>query len=79
MAYFQDSQHVKQASIDAFKEVHNPGVPAPLAGVYRCVGCGHEIGIAHRHPLPPEPHAQHPQSLGAIRWQLLVFAVPNSP
>lgn len=50
----------------------NPGAKAPYAGIYRCTGCGHEIGIAHGHELPPQNHHQHPTSAARIAWQPVV-------
>lgn len=72
MALYQDKIHVKHSVHQAFDAVHNPGINAPFAGIYRCTGCGHEIGIAQGHTLPPE-HPRHPARV-AIQWQLLVFA-----
>lgn len=58
-----------------FDNNHAPGVQAPNPGIYRCTGCGDEIGIAKGHTLPPQNHHQHTQGQGAIRWQLIVFAI----
>lgn len=73
MALYQDKIHVKHKTHAHFDKIHNPGVDAPYAGIYRCVECGHEIGIAKSHKLPPENHAGHPDGK-PIRWQLLVCA-----
>ena len=62
----------------AFDETHSPGVVAPYAGVYRCTGCGYEIGTAGGHTLPPQGHHQHPAGGKPILWQLLVFAQHKS-
>jgi hypothetical protein len=77
MALYKDSSHVKYSSDAAFDQVHDPGTAAPFAGIYRCTRCGHEIGIAAGHTLPPQTHPQHPASLGSIQWQLLVYAEHN--
>lgn len=69
---YSNNLHLDQAA--EFDNVYNPGVAAPNAGIYRCTHCGYEIGIAHGHELPPQNHHTHPQNLGAIKWQLLVFA-----
>lgn len=77
MATFKDEQNVKKSSSTAFDDVHDPGDDAPFAGIYRCTKCGHEIGIALGHKLPPQIHPQHPTSLGPIQWKLLVYAQHN--
>jgi len=77
MASYKDPSFLSRSDSDEFDKVHNPGVAAPFAGVYRCNKCGHEIGIAEGHTLPSQLHAQHPTSLGAIEWQLIVFAAHN--
>lgn len=78
MAKYQNGNALQHVQDPAFNAVHQPGSIAPFAGIYRCVGCGHEIGIAEGHVLPPQTHPQHPASAGAIRWQLLVFAQHKS-
>ncbi|MGE7136917.1 hypothetical protein ACQKIE_04725 [Luteibacter sp. NPDC031894] len=61
----------------AYDTAWSPGSAAPVAGIYCCTACGHEIGIAQGHTLPPQGHPQHPVSLGPIRWQLAPFAMHN--
>jgi hypothetical protein len=78
VALYQDGSHVTQTKHTGFDAVHSPGVSAPNAGIYRCTACGHEIGIAEGHTLPSQLHAQHPSTLGPIKWKLLVFAVHNA-
>lgn len=53
----------------------NPGMAAPLPGIYRCVSCGDEIAIAGGHTLPSQNHRQHGLLQMPIRWQLVVSAV----
>ncbi len=77
MALYKHGQSLTQSQDAAFDVVHSPGNAAPHAGIYKCTGCGHEIGIAAGHTLPPQGHPQHPTSLGSIRWKLLVFAQHN--
>ncbi|ELM0670173.1 protein L [Salmonella enterica subsp. enterica serovar Montevideo] len=72
MALYKNSQQVKHSTHSAFDTQHNPGVAAPYAGIYRCINCGHEIGIAEGHTLPPQ-HQNHPNTL-PIKWQMVVFA-----
>ncbi len=75
MALYKDAANVTTSSSDEFDKVYNIGVAAPHAGIYRCIRCGHEIGIARGHNLPTQGHPQHPANLGAIQWKLLVYAV----
>lgn len=77
MASYKDKSRLQQNDSAEFDKTHNPGTPAPFAGIYRCVACNHEIGIAEGHTLPSQGHAQHPSSLPPIRWQLLVYAMHN--
>jgi len=74
MAWYKYQDFVKKSNSEAYDKVHSPGVAAPFAGIYRCAGCGREIGIAYGHTLPPQNHHEHSPSQGAIRWQLLVYA-----
>lgn len=73
MALYKYAAHVKTSTDNAFDTKHAPGAAAPLAGIYRCAGCGWEIGIAHGHTLPPQNHHQHTGG-SKIEWQLLVYA-----
>ncbi len=77
MAAYKNSNYLAQNSSDAFDKDHNPGVAAPFAGIYRCMGCGREIGIAEGHTLPAQNHHAHSQAQGNIRWRLIVWADHN--
>lgn len=77
MAQYKNPGFLTKSEHSAFDETHAPGTAAPDAGIYRCTGCGHEIGIAKGHTLPPQTHHQHSASAGKIAWQLIVFAVPT--
>jgi hypothetical protein len=74
MALYKHGNHLQHVQDQAFDGIHHPGQAAPFAGIYRCVVCGHEIGTAYGHTLPPQGHHQHSPGLGPIQWQLLVFA-----
>lgn len=63
MALYKHEAVVGKSTSDAFDEKHNPGAAAPYAGIYRCVKCTHEIGIAEGHILPAQNHNQHRQAL----------------
>jgi hypothetical protein len=73
MALYRYSQYLQSSNDDAFNAHHSPGTAAPHPGIYRCVACGDEIGIAGGHTLPPQNHAQH-SSDADIKWQLIVYA-----
>lgn len=75
MALYKYEKFITHVDHVAFDQKHKPGVPAPFAGVYRCTNCGHEIGIAKDHDLPPQNHFQHKETDGPILWQLVVH--PN--
>jgi len=73
MALYKYEQNLKKSQDDAFDTKHSPGAAAPHAGIYRCVGCGWEIGIAISHTLPPQNHHQHTGG-SKVEWLLLVYA-----
>ncbi|WP_271567216.1 hypothetical protein [Bradyrhizobium sp. CCBAU 11386] len=77
MATYKYGIYLQQFTSDAFDQDHGPGAPAPFAGVYRCMGCHREIGIASGHVLPPQGHHTHLPAQGSIRWRLIVYADHN--
>jgi hypothetical protein len=78
VALYKYGNYLTQSGDGSFEIDHGPGATAPFAGIYRCMGCHQEIGIAQGHVLPPENHHTHTQQQGAIRWRMIVFANPNS-
>lgn len=74
MAQYKHGQYLTPSQHAAFDTLTSPGTEAANAGIYRCAACGDEIGIAKGHILPPQNHHQHAPGLGAIKWQLVVFA-----
>ena len=72
LAAYKYPQYVVKLDNPMFDGIHAPGIAAPYAGIFRCDGCGHEIGIAQGHTLPPQ-HEKH--TAGTIRWRLAVWAV----
>jgi hypothetical protein len=74
MAQYKYGQHLSHSDNAAYDTKHSPGISAPNAGIYRCAGCGDEIGIAKGHTLPPQNHHQHASSTVKVEWQLLVWA-----
>jgi hypothetical protein len=75
MAFYKYAAYLQVNNHQEFDNNHAPGSDAPNPGIYRCTGCGDEIGIAKGHKLPPQNHHQHTQAQGSIRWQLIVCAV----
>lgn len=74
MAQYKYGNYLQQSTHAAYDIKYAPGSLAENAGIYRCVACGDEIGIAKGHTLPPQNHHQHAPGVGKIEWQLLVFA-----
>ncbi|MFC3651296.1 hypothetical protein ACFONN_07060 [Dyella humi] len=74
MALYKNANYVEKNDDKAFDATHEPGVQAPYAGIYKCITCGSEIGIAQGHVLPPQGHHPHAAGLGPIKWQLAVYA-----
>ncbi|MCP3476104.1 hypothetical protein NLM33_38405 [Bradyrhizobium sp. CCGUVB1N3] len=74
MATYKDANYLQQSSSEAFDRDYGPGAAARHAGIYRCMGCHREIGIAADHVLPPQGHHAHTPSQGSIRWRLIVYA-----
>jgi hypothetical protein len=63
--YFQRSNSIE------FDALYTPNSQAPKAGIYRCEGCGYEIGIAYGLMLPPLNHHTHTTPQRAIQWRLV--------
>lgn len=75
MAFYKYAQFLTTNQHGNFDILRSPGDAAPDAGIYRCEACGHEVGIAKGHTLPPQGHHQHSQGIGPIRWRLIVAAI----
>jgi hypothetical protein len=73
MALYKYAAYLTQSTDAAFDALHNPGVPTPHSGIYRCEGCGHEIVSETGKTLPPQNHHQHPNPRLAIQWRLAVY------
>jgi hypothetical protein len=77
MALYKNGNALTQSQDAAFDQTYTPGTAAPHPGIYKCTGCGDEIGIAGGHNLPPQNHRQH--AVGAkITWQLLAYPVQQN-
>jgi hypothetical protein len=72
MAYYKYATHLEQSVDAAFDSDNGPSTATPASGIYRCMGCGHEVTSVKGHPLPPQNHHQHSQQQGHIRWRLIV-------
>lgn len=72
MAMYQHSENLTWSNHPVFNQTYHPGQLAPFGGLYRCTGCGLEIGIAKGHVLPPQSHHWH-VSATPIKWQPLVI------
>ncbi len=46
MALYKYGSYFQESKDKAFDTDHIPGNSAPYAGIFRCMGCGREIGIA---------------------------------
>jgi hypothetical protein len=73
MALYKNPAFIDKSSHATFDEQLKPGITTVHAGIYRCVNCGDEIGIAKGHTLPSQNHAQHAPGK-PILWQLAVYA-----
>ncbi|MBP6545553.1 MAG: hypothetical protein KA220_02460 [Phenylobacterium sp.] len=74
MATYRRRDEVSLSTDRAFDTEHAAEAPTPLAGIYRCAGCGREEVSRHGVPLPPRDHHRHTRSQGAVRWRLVVWA-----
>jgi hypothetical protein len=74
MAEYKIGNLLTQSYDSKYDDEHSPGVDAPYPGIYRCVACGDEVGIAKGNKLPPQNHRQH-TSNSKIKWKLLVRAI----
>jgi hypothetical protein len=59
MALYKDAKYLTQNNDAAFDKEYNPGDITPYSGIYRCMGCGHEIVSEENKPFPPQNHHQH--------------------
>jgi hypothetical protein len=73
MALYKNANYLKQHTSSDFDALHAPGQTVPHSGIYRCEGCGKEVTSNGGQPLPPQNHHQHAQSIGAVRWRMIVY------
>jgi len=74
MACYKEGIYLTTVGGDVFDTDHRPATHAPVAGIYRCTGCGREIAAAAQQPLPAESHHHHSLNKGSVRWRLIVYA-----
>ena len=80
MAKYKYSTHLSPSTDDEFDKLFNPGDRVGWSGIYRCVGCGHEVVHTNDNPLPRQNHHQHKPKQGKqIQWQLLVADYSGKP
>jgi hypothetical protein len=77
MAVYKEKNYLGQNDDSAFDRDYSIGDQAPLAGIYRCMGCHMEIGFAGGTTLPRQDPHTHTPLQGAIRWRLIVWADHN--
>jgi hypothetical protein len=75
MALYKTIRYLSPSNDAAFDQIHHPGNVTPHSGIYRCEGCGLEIVSEHPKVFPPQHAKAHTSAQGAIRWQLIVYAV----
>lgn len=71
MVWYKYPNVLTQISHANFDKIYSPGEQSPDGGIFRCEGCGREIGIAQQHTLPPQNHHQHGANHGTIRWRMV--------
>lgn len=75
MALYKVDRYFTQSNDAAFYTEYTPGSATPHSGIYKCLGCGHEIVSEAKKPFPPQNHHEHnPYTQGKIRWMLIAFA-----
>ena len=74
MATYKYPQYVIQNNSTEFDAEYLPGQTPPHSGIYKCMGCGHEVVAEQNRSFPPQNHRQHTPQQGTIRWKLLVYA-----
>jgi hypothetical protein len=68
MILYQNSNDLNHSNATLFTTDYHPAAHAPYGGLYKCTGCGLEVGIAQHHRLPPQNHHQH-RNGSTIRWR----------
>lgn len=74
MALYKHKKFLGPSGHEAFDREYPPGTPAPMTGIYRCMGCRREIIAEQPQELPPASHHCHSVMQGTIRWRLIVYA-----
>lgn len=73
MAEYKYSNYLSQSNDAKYDSEYSPGESTSYPGIYRCTGCGDEIGIAKNKTLPPQNDHQHSGSSN-VKWRLNVRA-----
>jgi hypothetical protein len=77
MASYKQEEYLTKDDRSAFDQEYKPTDTAPLAGIYRCTGCGREQVSNQHQSLPALNHHRHLLEQGPIRWKLIVIADQN--
>lgn len=76
MAYYKILDYLQEEQPDQYPlydRVFEPGVPAPVSGVYRCDICWKSTPAIGSRPLPSfERFHVHSSTEDPIRWRLVV-------
>ena len=73
MAEYKYGTYLSESNDSRYDKEYSPGDSTTYPGIYRCSGCGDEIGIAKNKTLPPQNEHQHSGNT-SVKWKLLVRA-----
>lgn len=71
MVLYKEEKFFQQSVDAAFDMLATPGQVTPRSGIYKCVGCGHEIVASRGSLMPDDDHHPHSQEHGDRNWRLV--------
>ena len=74
MATYKYSKFVQESGSEEFDKAYGPGLKTPVAGIYRCEGCGLEVVLNVSDLFPSRSRHRHADRQGTICWRLIVCA-----
>lgn len=77
MAEYKYGSYLNHDDRPVYDVSRPPGSIVPEGGIYRCIACGYEVGVAKGDALPPRGHHTHATNRLKIEWYLLVVAQPR--